>query len=301
MAETFPTDAALLAKMASTDTASGVVYPTSYDDPHLVAWAKAHWQFIGRSVSAMQVYKDGALTFGVRAGKFHDGDTERTFAAVAAQALTDDDTNYIFLTAAGTLTVNVTGFPATGTTPHIPLATIVCADGDYDADPAAGELTDYRFSALFNIIAADTAANRNTLVGGSNADALHIHAAAGLAAALQDLVPYLALAGTDDADGTGSMDIQVKDAAGNNLEQRFLIRTWIADAEYSEPDAQTDFSVTYGEMLREIEADADYEVLTDSVGAVTMNIDTAADKTVYVMAEIDGRIYTGSVAITGNP
>ena len=38
-------------------------------------------------------------------------------------------------------------------------------------------------------------------------------------------------------------------------------------------------------------------------GGVTNGAETAAglpDKTVYVMAEIDGRIYTGSVAITGN-
>ena len=87
---------------------------------------------------------------------------------------------------------------------------------------------------------------------------------------------------------------------GNSLTTRANLRVWIADAEYSEPDAQTDFSVTTGEQLREIEANADYEVITDATGLAVMNIDAATDKTVYVMAEIDGRIFTGSVAITGN-
>jgi len=121
-----------------------------------------------------------------------------------------------------------------------------------------------------------------------------------LAAAIQDLLPNILLQGTNDEDGTGSMAIQVRDAADNSLAQRFLLRVWIADAEFSEPDAQTDLSVTTGEQMREIEADADYEVITDATGAAAMNIDTVGDKTVYVMAEADGRIYTGSVAITGN-
>jgi len=182
------------------------------------------------------------------------------------------------------------------------LATIVTADGDYDADPAEGDLTDYRFACLFNVLAADTGANRNTLVAGSNADALHVHAAAGLAAALQDAIPLVTITTHDDEDGTGWAEVEFKDAAGNNLAGRFLARIWIADAEYSEPDAQTGFSVTTGDVLRQIEANADYEVISDAgtPSTITMNIDTAADKTVYVMVEFDGRIYTGSVAITGN-
>lgn len=125
--------------------------------------------------------------------------------------------------------------------------------------------------------------------------------AAKLSAAVQDLVPHIVLTGTDDTDGTGSMQVRVHDANNNNLLHQFLIRVWIADAEYSEPDAQDDFSVGLGEVIREIEADADYEVITGSAGVIDMEIDVATDRTVYVMAEIDGRVYTGSIAITGNP
>ena len=114
-----------------------------------------------------------------------------------------------------------------------------------------------------------------------------------------DLVPTLSLSGTDDTDGTGSMDIQALDAAGNNLAQRFLARVWIADAAYSEPDPQTGFTVATGEQMRQIEANADLEVISDAAGLISMDIDAGGAKTVHVMAEVDGRIWTASQAITG--
>lgn len=84
--------------------------------------------------SALRVYKDGDLTFGVRAGEFLDGATLRQYAGAEAQSLTDDATNYIYLTAGGTLAKNSTGFP---TTPHVPLATIETASGGYGHDDVA--------------------------------------------------------------------------------------------------------------------------------------------------------------------
>ena len=247
-----------------------------------------------------RVYKDGMATFGVRPGKLDDGDTTYTYAGSTGNSLTDNNTNYIYLSivsSALSLTTNTTGFPDPSTTPHLPLATIAIASGSY----AYTDITDFRQLAVFALISGMTAANANILTNASNADALHVHAIAGLQDVVQDLIPKLSLTGNDDADGTGTMTIQALDAAGNSLAQRFLARVWIADAEYSEPDGQTDFSVTTGEQMREVEADADYEVIADATGQIVMDIDTATDKTVYVMAAIDGRIWTGSVAITGNP
>ena len=123
--------------------------------------------------------------------------------------------------------------------------------------------------------------------------------AAKLAAAVQDLIPTITLEGIDNTDGTGEMSIQVTDAAGNALAQRFRVRTWLSTSAYGAPVAQTDFSLATGTQLREITANADYEVISDATGLVEMWI-VAADGTYYVMAEVDGRIYSGSVAITGN-
>jgi len=114
----------------------------------------------------------------------------------------------------------------------------------------------------------------------------------------EDLVVYLALTGTDDTDGTGSVSIQAKDSAGNDLAERVLVHTWIADAEFSEPDAQTDYSVTTGEELYENEANADYTAISDASGTVAMNIDAGGAKTVYVMALCAGRIYSEQIDIT---
>jgi hypothetical protein len=244
-----------------------------------------------------RVYKDGTNTYGVRPGKIENGDSTLSYAGSTGNSLTDNQTNYIWLyiqSGALTLDTSTSDFPDPSSTPHIPLATIAVASGSYDYT----DITDYRQLACFSLSSAATAANLNTLVGGSTADALHTHDAAGLASGLQDLIPQISFSGTDDEDGTGTMDIQVQDAAGNNLAERFLVRTWIADADFSEPDPQTDYSVTVGEQMREIEANADYEVISNASGLVTMSIDAGGAKTVYVMAELDGRIYSQSLAIT---
>ena len=121
-----------------------------------------------------------------------------------------------------------------------------------------------------------------------------------LSAGMQDLVPNLNVIGANVGDGTGYMAVYVRDADDNFiLGDHYLVRVWIAEAEHSEPDPQTDFSVLIGEEMREIEANADYEVISDDM-LVQMQIDVATDRTVYLMAELDGRVYTDSVAITGN-
>lgn len=122
--------------------------------------------------------------------------------------------------------------------------------------------------------------------------------AANLEDAVADLIPYLAVTVVDLTGLSGTATIQAKDAAGNNLAGRFLVRTWIAEAAYSEPDSQSTFGVDTGEEMVEIEAGADLEVISDANGAIGITIEVAGARTVYVMAEIDGRVYMGSVAIT---
>ena len=115
------------------------------------------------------------------------------------------------------------------------------------------------------------------------------------------VIPHLAISGTDDHDGTGSATLQAKDAGGGSLALRFRVRVWIADADFGAPAAKSDFAVTTGTVLRELTADADYEVISTSGGQVVMNIALGGAGTVYVMAEVDGRIYSsGAIAITSS-
>jgi len=304
MSEIQLTDAEANALHGTTDSDTDFKYHSPGDAGYFTEGQRQRHRMltIAKAISnALRVYRDGTLTFGVRAGTVGDGETAQAYAGSAANELTDDTTNYIYLdidSDALRLVCNTTGLPDASATPHIPLATIVTADGGYGFD----DITDLRASAVFALLSAMTAANANTLVAGatSNADALHVHAIAGLQDAVQDLMPTIALTGTNNTDGTGTMAIQVKDAAGNNLAGRFRLRCWLSTSDFGAPVADTDFSVATGVELREITANADYEVISGATGLVEMNIDAAADGTCYVMAELDGRIYSRSSTITGN-
>ena len=256
--------------------------------------------------AACEIFKDdgGALYFGVRPGLIRNGDTLYTFAG-ATGTLTDDEENYIYLdaddlAAGNTVTVNTTGFPLQSVTPHIPLGTIVAAAGAYTHDNI--DQTPRQRSMLI-LGAAMTAANANTLVAGSasNADALHVHAVAGLQAAVQDLMPTLTITASAEVTHARTITIQAKDAAGNALAERCAVNFWVSTTAYGAPTATgTD---TFGEpsaggILRTVTAKADYFIQTDATGAyifVLTHNDAGTSR--YIMAEIDGKIYaSGEIA-----
>jgi len=77
----------------------------------------------------LRVYKDGDLTVGVYAGKWLNGNAEVSYSGSSSNALTDNATNYVYLTADGTLTINATGYPDPIITSHIRLARVVTSSG----------------------------------------------------------------------------------------------------------------------------------------------------------------------------
>jgi len=138
----------------------------------------------------------------------------------------------------------------------------------------------------------------------SNAGATTIGAgkvtSAMLATAAQDQIAYLTVVGADlAAAGTGTITIQAKDAAGNNLAARCLVRTWIGTADDFGPDAVTDYSVTTGTSKEEVTANAEYLAITDATGKIVMAVDNSGAGTVYAWAELGGRIVaSGAVVLT---
>ena len=246
-----------------------------------------------------RVYKDGVLTYGIRPGKVKYGDTTLSYAGSGGNALTDGATNYIWLyNNAGALTIGTStgAFPNPSATPHLPLATIVTAGGGYDY-PA---ITDYRQLACFALNSAATPAGLNVLVGGSSADALHTHGAAGLSGALQAAIPSLAITATAQAAGARTITVQARDAAGNALAQRMLIRVWVSDVEYACPSAAGHtVAVTGGSLYQEELANAAFKLVTQAGGSIAITVTVSGAATRYVMAEIDGRIYSsGALAWT---
>ena len=145
-----------------------------------------------------------------------------------------------------------------------------------------------------------SAAEAETLTDASNADSLHVHAIVGLEGAVQDLMPHLNITSGGEVGDTHTVTIQARDAAENNLAQRFLVRLWVDDAEYGAPDATGNtVAVTTGTTYETETANAAYKVVSDASGTVIITLVVAGDATRYVMAEVDGRIYSsGALSFT---
>jgi len=99
------------------------------------------------TANKLRVVKDADATFGVWSGEFADGLSVQSYAGSSGNSLTADAANYIYLTSAGVLTVNTSGFPIA--TAHVPLATIVTdASGEFDFS----DVVDYRSRSLFQTV-----------------------------------------------------------------------------------------------------------------------------------------------------
>jgi len=269
MSETDLTDAQADALSATTDSDTDLTYPAIGESTYYTTLYRLVHRLLtlGKAGgNSLRVYKDGDLTFGVRPGRYMDGDTPRNFAGAADQSLTNNQTNYIYLTADGTLTVNTSGFPDPSATPHIPLATIVAAAGAY----AHSDITDYRSRALYALLDGVGPAQR------------------------QDLMPNLNLsAGDEDGADTRVITIQARDAGLNALQQRVCARVWIATSDHGAPDATGNtVAVDTGTAVQTITANAHLLIESDATGKIEVSITVAGAASRYVMAEIDGRVYT---------
>jgi hypothetical protein len=83
---------------------------------------------VGSLAVALAEHPSASLNVKVAAGSFRKSDgTIVSYAGTSSQAMTASNTNYLYLTDAGVLTVNTTGFPAS--TFHVRLATVVADTG----------------------------------------------------------------------------------------------------------------------------------------------------------------------------
>src|SRR3972149_5685700 len=122
MSEVELSDAEALALAATTDGDTDYEYLTVGQQSYYHDGLRQEHRLLTliKPTVQLRVFADDDNTFAVRAGSFLDGDTARTYAGASAQALTDEATNYVYLTAAAALTVNTTGFPSPSATPHVP-------------------------------------------------------------------------------------------------------------------------------------------------------------------------------------
>lgn len=148
------------------------------------------------------------------------------------------------------------------------------------------------------IVNADV--NASAAIAYSKLDLATSVAPSDLQAALADRIAYITVTGADLASaGTGTITIQLKDAAGSDLAAAAIVRTWIGTADDYGPDALTDYSVSTGTSKEEVTANAEYLAITDASGTIVMAVDNGGAGTVYAWAEVGGRIVaSGAVVLT---
>ena len=155
--------AAADALSGTADPNTGAIYNTIGASTYYTAayQKEAIWNRIMALPNQLRVVKDGALTFGVTGGMFRIGNATYQYAGSAANALTDNGNNYIYLLGSGTLTCNTSGFPVGED--HVPLAVISCASGAY----AVADIQDYRGRAVISAFGALGAVEASTAGSGS--------------------------------------------------------------------------------------------------------------------------------------
>ncbi len=269
MTELYPTDAELTDLSGQADSEHDVLYPAIGESPYYVSFYRMLYRLLdtARRAGDLRVFKDGELTFGIRPGRFMDGDLPRSFAGASGVALTDNADNAVYLTADGTVTVSTAGLPDPSATPHLPLATITTAGGAYDFS----DIEDHRGRSIMTLLEA-VSPDR-------------------LAADLRAAIPSVRITTGSESGDTRTVTLQLLDAAGSDLATRARLGVWISETDFGPPSASGNtVAVSAGATLRELTAHADYELITASDGSAALDVTVTGAASRFVMVELDGRI-----------
>jgi len=138
------------------------------------------------------------LYINIRGFRWEMDGSKGSYAGVTAQAVTDDDTNYVYLNDSGALVVHTTGFPA-ATVTHIRLARVVAANGEITAI--------YEERAL---LVSGTG-------GGTDTDAIHKSVAAEISTVTEKGAPVAAdlVLIEDSADSNNKKRVQLGNLPGS--------------------------------------------------------------------------------------
>lgn len=110
-----------------------------------------------------------------------------------------------------------------------------------------------------------------------------------------------AVANTGTPDGVAHITGQVKDAQGNALTGRHLIRVWFSATSYGDPtDLGTATALTNSKVLKVETTDAFLTILTHTDGSWGVEYDLTVDGNLYAHASVNGLPVVGNAAITGN-
>lgn len=131
MAEAHPSDNTLL--NLTSDSETGVEYIETGKAPYYLEFRQLLYRLLlaTKRANDLRVFDAGGLNIGVKAGKFWDGTTLRSYSGAGGVALADDKEHiYVYLDASGSLvTDEYTSWPA-ATVNHVRLADVTTSGGD---------------------------------------------------------------------------------------------------------------------------------------------------------------------------
>jgi len=194
MAEVYPSDSELLDLLADSET--GVEYIPTGTAPYYLQFRKLLSRLLlaTKRANDLRLYDEGGLTFGVKAGKFFNGNTLVEYAGSSGNVLADDKPSiYVYLDSDGILNfTEYSDWPSMATARHVRLAVITTSDGDITS---VVDCRDYHSIAMPQndrlVIEAHTASD--TL---EHSESASIHTNLGATGAITISLPTAVLAGS---------------------------------------------------------------------------------------------------------
>lgn len=122
-----------------------------------------------------------------------------------------------------------------------------------------------------------------------------------LASVPRKKMPGLSIEAAAQAGQVRAITCTVKDLANSSWAYNGRLQVWIGSADMGAPAAVADTidNVAAGAIIETITANQHYQFITNASGVLTFDLTINAGGTAYVMAEIDGRVYSLEVEITG--
>lgn len=132
MAEVYPSDNELLNLISESET--GVEYIPTGTAPYYLHFRKLLYRLLlaTKRANDLRLYDEGGLSFGVKAGKFYNGNTLVEYGGSSANVLADDKANiFVYIDGSGVLQfTEYTAWPDMSSEPHVRLGVITTSGGD---------------------------------------------------------------------------------------------------------------------------------------------------------------------------
>ncbi len=281
--EAWPSPAVAEALDGTTDAATGLPYIAKGTNPSSEPSYQVQYQRREQRQNRLlapwrqgQVVDEGGLVIGVYPLDYTLGGQRKHFPGATGQPVADYSTKVVYVDEANDLQIQE-GFPDDLTT-YVPLANVTSSGG--------GLAIEDRRMWTAQAVPEFTQAIEGT----------------DLSEALADHVPTLEVSVGEEYTNSIWVTVQAKDAAGNNLNERVLIRGWVSDTEHGgeiSVPPNTDFTVQTGTKVKEVTTNRHILAISNASGRVVFDIEETTARTFYLMAELDGRVVaSGPIVFT---